>query len=106
MFNDNLNNVKVLAFVFNPDAKSETVTNGTGDWFAVNFNCNSETYYYMFTELNGLPPPLPPEKAPRIVYNTGWSDEAYKTITITSKLSEVIDGNALLAWLQANATKQ
>ena len=33
-------------------------------------------------------------------------DEAYKTITITSKLSEVTNGDTLLAWLQANATKQ
>lgn len=36
----------------------------------------------------------------------GWQDEAYKTITITSKLSEVTNGDTLLAWLQANATKQ
>lgn len=36
----------------------------------------------------------------------GWMDESYKTITITSKLSEVTDGETLLAWLQANATKQ
>ena len=35
-----------------------------------------------------------------------WVNEAYKTITITSKLSEVTDGETLLAWLQANATKQ
>ena len=44
-----------------------------------------------------------------IVYNVGslsWTDEAYKTITITSKLSEVTDGDTLLAWLQSNATKQ
>lgn len=37
---------------------------------------------------------------------TEWNNEAYKTINITSKLSEVTDGDALLAWLQANATKQ
>lgn len=36
----------------------------------------------------------------------GWSDNSFKTITITSKLSEVTDGETLLAWLQANATKQ
>ena len=35
-----------------------------------------------------------------------WANEAYRTITITSKLSEVTDGETLLAWLQANATKQ
>lgn len=36
----------------------------------------------------------------------GWNNEAYKTITITSKLSEVENGDKLLTWLQANATKQ
>lgn len=39
-------------------------------------------------------------------YSVGWTDEAYKTITITSKLSEVTNGDQLLAWLQVNATKQ
>ena len=38
--------------------------------------------------------------------NESWVNIAYKTITITSKLSEVTNGNALLAFLQANATKQ
>lgn len=37
---------------------------------------------------------------------SGWEDEAYKTINITSKLAEVTNGDALLAWLKANATKQ
>ena len=42
-----------------------------------------------------------------IVYRaSGWDYEAYKTIAITSKLSEVSNGDTLLAWLQANATKQ
>ena len=38
--------------------------------------------------------------------NSGWTDPAYKTITITSKLSEVTNGEQLLTWLQANTTKQ
>lgn len=37
---------------------------------------------------------------------SGWVNEVYKTITITSKLSEVTNGDMLLTWLQANATKQ
>lgn len=37
---------------------------------------------------------------------TGYVGDAYKTITITSKLSEVTNGDSLLAWLQENATKQ
>ena len=36
----------------------------------------------------------------------GWNNGAYKTINITSKLSEVTDGEQLLTWLQENATKQ
>lgn len=41
------------------------------------------------------------------VYDLGvWANNGYKTITITSKLSEVTNGDTLLAWLQANATKQ
>ena len=35
-----------------------------------------------------------------------WQNEANKTITITSKLSEVANGDTFLTWLQANATKQ
>ena len=43
----------------------------------------------------------------RSVYDLNiWANDAYKTITITSKLSEVTNGDTLLAWLQANATKQ
>ena len=39
--------------------------------------------------------------------NGSWvSGYADRTITITSKLSEVTNGDALLTWLQANATKQ
>lgn len=40
------------------------------------------------------------------VYSSNWKNDFGKTITITSKLSEVTDGDTLLAWLQANATKQ
>lgn len=39
-------------------------------------------------------------------YESVWQNDVYKTITITSKLSEVTDGETLLAWLQSNATKQ
>ena len=39
-------------------------------------------------------------------YYGGWSDGAYKIITITSLLAEVDNGSTLLAWLKDNATKQ
>lgn len=35
-----------------------------------------------------------------------WFNDKYKTITITSKLADVTNGEELLAWLKANATKQ
>ncbi|MDY5645515.1 MAG: hypothetical protein SPF22_00690 [Candidatus Onthovivens sp.] len=38
--------------------------------------------------------------------NESWASIAYKTIIITSKLSEVTNGSELLAWLQANGVKQ
>lgn len=41
------------------------------------------------------------------VYNdVSWLNNAYKTISITSNLSDVTNGSTLLTWLQANATKQ
>lgn len=40
------------------------------------------------------------------VYNGVWSSEFYKTINITSNLSEVTNGDTLLTWLKANAAKQ
>lgn len=47
--------------------------------------------------------------SPVSVYNGSWSFESgqnWQTIKVLSKLSEVTNGDALLAWLQANATKQ
>ena len=58
------------------------------------------TMYYGFLDDNGSQDGL-------MAYGgSGWINTAYKTITITSKLSEVTNGETLLAWLQANATKQ
>ncbi len=69
----------------------------------VSFTCNGNQCSAIWTD-DGW---LNFEGIPDSVYvETGWKDEAYKTITITSKLSEVINGSELLAWLKANATKQ
>ena len=46
------------------------------------------------------------DSALKVYSQNAWTDPAYKTITITSKLSEVTNGDTILAWLQANATKQ
>lgn len=61
---------------------------------------------YPYVPSVGIPEPL---KAYHSIYAdgfVGWALENYKTITITSKLSEVTNGDSLLAWLQTNATKQ
>lgn len=39
-------------------------------------------------------------------YIKGWALSSYKTIEVTSKLSEVTNGDKLLTWLTANGTKQ
>lgn len=47
------------------------------------------------------------QTAKRVVYDSQWTDyDTYKTINITSKLSEVTNGSTILTWLKANATKQ
>lgn len=51
-----------------------------------------------YKQLNG--------SAVAFLYNDGkWSKPEYRTIVITSKLSEVTDGDKLLAWMKANGTK-
>lgn len=51
-----------------------------------------------YKQLNG--------SAVAFLYNEGkWSKPEYRTIVITSKLSEVTDGDKLLAWMNANGTK-
>lgn len=79
--------------------------------YYVNF-VNGETSYTTMGERD------PEDPAPddmwfygtTVVYNDladpTWKGEAYRTITITSNLSEVTNGSTLLTWLKANATKQ
>lgn len=40
------------------------------------------------------------------VYSDNWIEDVHKTITITSTLAEVENGDSLLTYLQTNATKQ
>ena len=96
-------------WVFNTHISSGDLTNHN-----VNFTSNSQAFTSMYRgsnpdALDGLA--LVYANSSEIVYAydfeyTGtWSNEAYKTITITSKLSEVTNGSTLLTWLKANATK-
>lgn len=82
--------------------------------YAVNFLSNNESFIairtpkdetslaYFRTDEDFEPVAMVSE----LMGQTNWTNTAYKTITITSKLSEVTNGEQLLAWLQANATKQ
>lgn len=78
--------------------------------FAINFTSNNTQYDDFYLAGNEKPKYLSygSTTVGGTVYgdSDGWTNEAYKTIIITSKLSEVTNGDTLLAWLQANATKQ
>lgn len=93
-------------WVFNDslDVSADTTWN-------VNYTTNSTEYTTLRISLQNAPPGPEPcmgtSSSPVKFYNMGaWANPAYKTITITSKLSEVTNGDSLLAWLQSNATKQ
>lgn len=85
--------------------------------FLLNFTSNDVDYYGLKTYIDLSKSYLAYKKADGVyidVYNFNedmggpeiWTSDAFKTIAITSKLSEVTNGSALLTWLKANATKQ
>lgn len=80
-----------------------------------NFTSNNTSFYGFYFDVNSdgdnsLGYRTNQQYSFNQIYNSGGNiisgKEAYKTITITSKLSEVTDGDMLLAWLQAYGTKQ
>lgn len=73
---------------------------------AISIAYSSSEYSMEYKEGTGVPTPYPAYCSGDLYGTIGWQDENFKTITITSKLSEVTNGDTLLAWLQANATKQ
>lgn len=91
---------------------NDTITATSANTYDVSFICNNESFTSITFSFSGTPTPSEPEVMFIINYNDTtsyydtWLGEAYKTITITSKLSEVTNGDQLLAWLQVNATKQ
>lgn len=85
--------------------------------FLFNFTSNGVDYYGLKTYIDLSKSYMAYKKSNGVysdVYNFNedmggpetWTNDAYKTISITSKLSEVSDGDDLLSWLKANATKQ
>ena len=79
------------------------------DW-TLNFQCNGVQYTLLSVHniRFGMPPIVAVLYDGSNVYepSTGWYEQYYRTIFITSKLSEVTNGSALLTWLKANAVKQ
>lgn len=82
----------------------------------VNFNCtysSGETYEYTHIQMAryGTVWQLTYTNSGNFAHtaykaDAGWTNEACRTITITSELSDVTNGQQLLDWLKANATKQ
>lgn len=116
IYNQNLGLIGILAqnsgtdplagtWVFN-DNLAGSITS------TVNFTSNGETFNSIKCSTVGMPTGHYCDYNDTTVYSYSsgsgmvWTNTAYKTITITSKLSEVTNGDTLLAWLQANATKQ
>lgn len=82
---------------------------GDNMWeYSVNF-VSTNTDYTRFANFSGIPAKDYMLYYGNLqVYGSGsWRyGDSYKTITITSNLADVTDGDILLTWLQANATKQ
>ena len=73
----------------------------------VNFISNDVVYNRIeITASKGVKIIYVGSSSPLYVYEDVWQYEVNKTITITSKLSEVTNGDTLLTLLQSNATKQ
>lgn len=92
-----------------------TISSRLNNQINVNFASNGVDYEAISDERDADPVDYlwygrwtTPQSVPTVYYYDmdTWTDIDYRTITITSKLSEVYDGEALLAWLKAEATKQ
>lgn len=91
---------------------NDTLTLDTTVHYSVNFTSNGVSYTWLTVWHDSEVRPKPKSlyftnsDVEFEVYYSGWYEQIYKTITITSKLAEVTDGAELLTWLKANATKQ
>lgn len=87
----------------------DTLTFGVNSWnYNLSFRSSNIDYSSLtYTFVNPINAYLSYDSDTVYLTDTlSWQDESYKTITITSKLSEVTNGDSLLGWLQSNATKQ
>lgn len=93
VFNEQLNTTTLATTYVNFTSNGKTCSSIYREYVSRPFTSDVMFYYFEGSDKN--------------VYDaTTWQNDAYKTITITSKLSEVTNGDTLLAWLQANAVKQ
>lgn len=93
LFNEQLNTTTLATTYVNFTSNGKTCSSIRREYSTRPFTSDEMLYNFGGSDKN--------------VYALGiWANEAYKTITITSKLSEVKNGDILLTWLQANATKQ
>ena len=93
VFNERLNTTALASTYVNFTSNGKTCSSIYREYTTKPFTSDVMFYYF--------------DGSDKGVYDAyTWTNDAYKTITITSKLSEVTNGDALLAWLQANATKQ
>lgn len=89
---------------------NDTLTDDILNRFEVSFSSDGVLY----SSISGYPEVQKPRHVYLVyggtdtitVYDNAWLSSVNKTITITSNLSDVTNGSTLLAWLQANATKQ
>lgn len=91
---------------------NDTLTLDTTVDYSVNFTSNGVPYIALTVWHADTVMPRPKDlyfansDVELEVYYNGWHEQIYKTIIVTSKLAEVENGEELLAWLKANATKQ
>jgi hypothetical protein len=90
---------------------NDTLSDDILSSFNVSFSYNGVLY----SSISGTPEVMKPrhvylvyvnESDTITVYDNEWINSANKVITITSALAEVTNGDELLTWLKANATKQ
>lgn len=94
---DTITNLTNTTWLFN-----ETLDNYSGSYRVyINFTSNSQNYTYMtFDSEMGFIVQYDGD----IVYFSGWQDNSYRSITITSGTDAT--NSTLISWLQSNATQQ
>lgn len=108
LLNLSLNNAVRVFYVWDGSASAESVTSGNSDWFIADYSSPGPTtggstgnYSFMGVDYGGIPA-IGATSYATLVYESGaWKDETYRTVTF-----ETAPSGDLLAWLQANGTKQ